>query len=99
VWLPKYKQKRVLLFRASGAVQVTPEQRRARAYAAQALMQDPTLIAGWEIIESEIVEDWAKPQPHDDPRAVSRREALYRELQLLRRLRQKLAGFAGQARE
>jgi hypothetical protein len=78
---------------------VTPEQRRARAYAAQALMHDPTLTEGWEVIEDELIEDWAKPQPFDDPRAIARREAIYKELQLLRRLRLKLAGFAGAARE
>lgn len=78
---------------------MTPEQRRARGYAARALIEDPTLQAGWDILETEIIEDWAKPQSHDDPRAVARREGLYKELQLLRRLRQKLAGFAGAARE
>lgn len=75
---------------------MTPEQRRARAYAAQALMNDPTLIEGWDSIEADLVAEWAKPQPWGDDRAKDRREGLYVELQMLRRLRQRLASFAGQ---
>lgn len=78
---------------------MTPEQRRARAYAAQALMNDPTLQEGWGLIEAELIAEWSKPQPWDAPRAVARRESIYAELQMLRRLRQRLANFAGSARE
>lgn len=78
---------------------MTPEQRRARAYAAKALIDDPTLQEGWGLIEADIIEEWSKPQPWGDERAKARREAIYIELQVLRRLRQRLASFAGQARD
>lgn len=78
---------------------MSPEQRRARGYAAQALMNDPTLQEGWALIEAELIADWSKPMSWDDPRATARREGLYVELQMLRRLRQKLASFAGSARD
>lgn len=78
---------------------MTPEARRARAYAAQALLKDETLTAGLDEIEAELIAEWAKPQPWGDERATARREGLYVELQMLRRLRQKLASYAGQARD
>jgi len=78
---------------------VTPEQRKARGYAAKALIDDPTLQDAWSDIEAELIAEWAKPQPWGDDRAVARREGLYVELQMLRRLRQKLASFAGHARD
>lgn len=84
---------------AGGGGRVTPEARRARAYAAQALLKDETLQGGWTDIEAELIAEWSKPQPWDDDRAKARREGLYVELQMLRRLRQKLASFAGQARD
>ena len=72
---------------------MTPEQRRGRAYAAQALMRDPVLQEAWDLIEHELREDWEKSI---FPR---KRDRLWTELRHIRRLRQKLAGFAGQARE
>lgn len=78
---------------------MTAEQRRARAYAAKALLDDETLQQGWASIESDLIAEWGKPQPWGDERAVARREGLYVELQTLRRLRQRLASFAGQARD
>ena len=78
---------------------MTPEERRARSYAAQALMDDPTLQAGWNDIEAELIAEWAKPTGYDDPRAQAKREAIWLELQVLRKLRQRLASFAGLARD
>lgn len=78
---------------------VTAEQRRARGYAAKALIDDPTLQEGWRLIEAELIEEWAKPASWSDERAKAVREGLYVELQMLRKLRQRLASFAGQARE
>lgn len=78
---------------------MTPEARRARSYAAKALLEDETLQGGWKLIETELIEEWAKPAPWDDPRATAKREGLYVELQMLRRLRQKLANFAAQTRD
>lgn len=78
---------------------MTPEQRRARGYAAKALMDDPTLQEGWALIEAELTAELLKPAPWSDERAKAVREALWIEIQLLRRLRSKLANFAGQARD
>lgn len=78
---------------------MTPEQRRARSYAAKAMIDDETLQDGWRLIENELIEEWSKPQPWGDTQAITKREGLYVELQMLRRLRQKLANFAAQTRE
>ena len=72
---------------------MTPEQRRARAYAAQALVNDPTLQNAWNEIEAELTADWGNCL------FFWRRERLWIELRTVRKLRQKLASFAGQARE
>lgn len=72
---------------------MTPEQRRARAYAAQALMRDKTLQDAWDTIESEMREEWEKCIL---PR---KRDRIWTELRHVRRLRRKLASFAGAARD
>lgn len=72
---------------------MTPEQRRARAYAAKALMDDPTLQAGWADIENDIRAQW------EACRFPRKRDRLWTELRHIRALRQKLASFAGQARD
>jgi hypothetical protein len=70
---------------------VTPEQRRARAYAAQALLDDLTLKAAWIEIENDIRAQWEACWL---PR---KRDRLWSELKHLKALRQKLATFAGHA--
>ena len=72
---------------------MTPEQRRARAYAAKALMEDQTLQDGWAQIEDDLRRDWERCIL---PR---RRDRIWNELKHLRALRGKLATFAGQARD
>lgn len=72
---------------------MTPEQRRARAYAAQALMKDETLKDGWTQIEDDLRDQWERCIL---PR---KRDRIWTELKHLRALRQKLASFAGQSRE
>lgn len=72
---------------------MTPEQRRARAYAAQALVNDPTLQDAWAEIEAELTEEWGNCL------LFWRRERLWIELRTVRKLRQKLASFAGHARD
>lgn len=72
---------------------MTPEQRRARAYAAKALIDDPTLKQGWDMLESDLREQWEKCWL---PR---KRDRIWTELRHLKALRQKLAAFAGQARD
>lgn len=72
---------------------MTPEQRRARAYAAQALMSDPTLQEGWEHIENELRQQW---EACWWPR---KRNRIWADLRHLRQLRQRLSVFAGQTRE
>lgn len=72
---------------------MTPESRRARAYAAQALMKDETLQAGWAEIENDLRAQWEACWL---PR---KRDRIWSELRHLKALRQKLASFAGQARD
>ena len=71
---------------------MAPEERRARAYAAKALLDDPTLQDGWAQIESELREQWERCL---FPR---KRDRIWTELKHLRGLRQKLASFAGSSR-
>jgi hypothetical protein len=72
---------------------VTPEQRRARGYAAKALIEDPTLQAGWSELENELREKWERCIL---PRT---RDRIWHELKHVRALRGKLANFAAQGRE
>ena len=72
---------------------MTPEQRRARSYAAKALMEDQTLQDGWAQIEDDLRRDWERCIL---PR---RRDRIWNELKHLRALRGKLATFAGQVRD
>lgn len=72
---------------------MTPEQRRARAYAARALIDDETIGAAWTEIENELRDKWERcPFPR-------MRDRYYNELKHIRALRGKLANFAGQARD
>jgi hypothetical protein len=72
---------------------VTPETRRARAYAARAIMDDVTLQEGWAEIESDLRAQWEACWL---PR---KRDRLWNELKHLRALRHKLATYAGHARD
>jgi hypothetical protein len=72
---------------------VTPEQRKARAYAARALIDDATIQSGWLEIENDIRAQWEACWL---PR---KRDRLWTELRHLRALRHKLATFAGHARD
>lgn len=72
---------------------MTPAERRSRAYAAQALMADPTLQQGWEELENDLRAEWEACWL---PR---KRDRIWTQLRHLRQLRQKLASFAGQARD
>ena len=72
---------------------MTPEARRARAYAAQAMIADETLQAGWNEIEGELRDKWEWcPFPRI-------RDRYYHELKHIRALRGRLASVAGQARD
>ena len=72
---------------------MTPEQRRARGYAAKALIEDPTLQEGWAELEAELREKWERcPFPRI-------RDRIWTELKHVRALRGKLASFAAQVRE
>lgn len=68
---------------------MTPEQRKARAIAARALMDDATLQQGWAEIEADIRAQWEACWL---PR---KRDRLWTELRHLKALRQRLASFAG----
>jgi len=72
---------------------VTDAERRARAYAAHALMNDPTLQQGWADLEDELRAQWeACYWP-------AKRNRIWAQLRHIRALRQKLASFAGQHRD
>ena len=72
---------------------MTPAERRARGYAAAALMNDPTLQQGWDELENDLRAQWEAAWL---PR---KRDRIWTQLRHLKQLRQKLASFAGQARE
>lgn len=70
---------------------MTPEQRRSRAFAAKALLDDATITAGWQEIEDDIRAQWEACWL---PR---KRDRLWTELRHLRALRHRLATYAGHA--
>lgn len=72
---------------------MTPEQRRARAYAAQALLKDDTLNAAFDDIEDDLRAQWEACW------FARKRNRIWIELRTVKALRRKLASFAGQARE
>ena len=72
---------------------MSAEQNRARAYAARALMDDPTLQDGWNEIENDMRREW------EGSLFSRRRDRIWSQLRHLRLLRQKLASFAGMARD
>jgi hypothetical protein len=72
---------------------MTPETRRARAYAARAMLDDPILSEGWAELENELRAQWEACWL---PR---KRDRLWNELRHLKALRHKLATYAGHARD
>jgi hypothetical protein len=72
---------------------VTPEARRARAYAAKAMLEDPILKQGWDELEADIRAKWEACWL---PR---KRDRLWNELRHIRALRAKMASYAGHARD
>lgn len=78
---------------------MTPEQRRARGYAAKALFDDPTIQAALDEIEEDIRTEWETCGARWGSLLARRRERLWIELRTVKTLRQKIASFAGQARD
>lgn len=72
---------------------MTPEDRRARAYAARVLIDDPVLKEGWAELEADLRSQWEKCWL---PR---KRDRIWNELRHLKALRHKLASYAGHARD
>ena len=70
---------------------MSPEQRRARGIAAQALLNDDTIKAGWEEIENDLRSQW------EGCILPRKRDRIWNELRHIRALRQKLATYAGHA--
>jgi hypothetical protein len=68
---------------------MTPEKRRQRAVAAQALIADETIKAGWVEIENEIRAQW------EACLLPRKRDRLWTELRHLKALRHRLATYAG----
>ena len=72
---------------------MSPEDRRARGIAAEGLLNDDTLQQGWADIENELRSQWEACWL---PR---KRDRIWNELRHLKSLRQKLASYAGHARD
>ena len=70
---------------------MTPEARRARGVAAQALLNDATLQAAWDELENELRVEWEKCIL---PR---KRDRIWSQLRHIRALRQRLASYSGHA--
>lgn len=70
---------------------MTPEQRRARGIAAQTLLNDETIQAGWRDIENDLREKWEACWL---PR---KRDRTWAELRAMKSLRSKLASYASHA--
>jgi hypothetical protein len=68
---------------------VTPEQRRARGYAAKALLNDATIQDGWREIENELRAEW------EGSILPRKRDRIWAELRHLKALRHRLATYAG----
>jgi hypothetical protein len=70
---------------------MTPDQRKARAYAAIALLDDDTITQGWIEIENDLRAEWEKSIL---PR---KRDRIWSELKHLKALRHRLASYASHA--
>ena len=70
---------------------MTPEARRMRGVAAEALLKDETIQQGWSAIEADLRAQW---EACLWPR---KRDRIWAELKHLKGLRQKLASYAGHA--
>lgn len=76
---------------------MTPEARRARAFAAKALIEDATIKQGWDEIENDIRAQWEDCGTWGDILSRRKRDRLWIELKVIKALRQKLASYAGHA--
>ena len=72
---------------------MTPEARRARAIATKMLVDDVNVRDAFDAMEQEIMEQWAAAW------WPMKQKRLWHDLRAVRRLRQTLAGFAGQYRD
>lgn len=69
------------------------EDRRARAYAAKVLLDDPVLRQGWADLEADLRARWEACWL---PR---KRDRIWNELRHLKALKARLASYAGHARD
>jgi hypothetical protein len=70
---------------------VSPDQRRARGLAAQALLNDATIRLGWDEIENDLRSQWEACWL---PR---KRDRIWNELRHLKALRARLASYTSHA--
>jgi hypothetical protein len=70
---------------------VTPEQRRARGIAAEALLNDDTLKAAWAELENDLRAQW------ESCWLPRKRDRIWSQLHHVRALRAKLASYASHA--
>jgi len=67
---------------------VSPEERRARAFRVQAMMEDGEITAAFNDIEAEFTEEWKRSQTCDE------RENMWRAIKIVSLVRQRLANYA-----
>ena len=70
---------------------MSPEERRARAFRVQAMMEDGEITAAFDDVEQEFVEEWKRCQTADE------RENMWRAIKVVSLVRQRLANYASAA--
>lgn len=70
---------------------MSPEERRARAFRVQAMMEDGEISSAFDDIEAEFTEEWKRTS---DP---AQRENLWHAVNVLSLVRQRMANYASAA--
>lgn len=70
---------------------MSPEERRARAFRVQAMMEDGEITTAFDDIELEFTEEWKRAQSTDE------RENMWRAIKIVSLVRQRLANYASAA--
>lgn len=70
---------------------MSPEERRARAFRVQAMMEDGEITAAFTDIETEFTDEWKRCSTAEE------RENMWRAIKVLSLVRQRLANYASAA--
>lgn len=71
------------------------DQRAARGIAAKTLLNDQTLQDGWADIEADLMREWENSLPWQK----RKRELIHGQIKTMKKLRAKLASYAGNIRD